>query len=76
MPWLNPSRSDEEGDDCADQKNHKQNLRYPGGAGSDSAKSKERGDQGNDQKYDGIVQHMSPFLKVASKVSLKVTYAQ
>lgn len=40
-----------------DQKDNEQNLRDLGGAGGEAAEPEEGGDQRDDQKDDGVVQH-------------------
>ena len=40
-----------------DQEDHEQDLRDTHGTGGDATESEQRGDQGNDQEDDGVVQH-------------------
>ena len=50
-------QSDQEAEDCQHGKDKEQDLADANGAGGDAAKTEQGCDQGDDKKYNGVVQH-------------------
>ena len=71
----------QEGDDCQDQENEEQYLRNACSPGSDAAETKDRRDDGDDEKYDCVVKHFCvsrrsrPFAGVVRSIFLSSLFS-
>jgi hypothetical protein len=66
--FLDAARAQQERKDGTDEKHHEKDFRDSRGSRRDTAKTKQRGDQRNDKKDDGIVQHENSFCFADMKI--------
>src|SRR5690606_13210173 len=67
-----PEGAAQDGQQRQDQEHEEQDLRDPRGAGGDAAEAQYRGDDGDDEENNGVVQHVvSPRMKGDQRLASK-----